>query len=137
MLKLPALFLLTVLVLFSLTHCRTKKTVDNQIVKPDDEQTVYDPSPDKPRVVPAYPDTIEYIVPDGYKLLIFLRGDEFSHYVKTVDGVYLLMNDDGFYEYAFYNEDNVLESTGIIAKNAADRTIEENQLIKTLKKQNR
>ncbi|TVR38144.1 MAG: hypothetical protein EA394_11105 [Bacteroidia bacterium] len=73
-----------------------------------------------PSAVPAFPDTIKYILPDGYELLIFLRGDEFGHVAVTVDGYYLLMNDDGYYEYAA-KVNGTLSGTGIIARNREDR----------------
>jgi|GEM_PF-766774 len=54
-------------------------------------------SPDK---VMAYPGVISYRLPDDYVLDIYLKGDEFSHTVTTKDGYPLIMNPDGFYEYA-------------------------------------
>ncbi len=73
-----------------------------------------------PSTAPAFPDTITYVLPDGYELLIYLRGDEFGHVAVTVDGFYLLMNDDGYYEYA-RKVNSTLSGTGIIARNREDR----------------
>ncbi|MFO7874767.1 MAG: hypothetical protein R6U62_09820 [Bacteroidales bacterium] len=85
-----------------------------------------------PTTVPAYPGTIHYELPDGYVLRIRLEGDEHGHVAKTPDGYYLLMNDEGFYEYAFKNQDNEMVSTDIRARNQEDRTGEEQQLLNQL-----
>ena len=86
-----------------------------------------------PSGVPAYPDTITYVLPDGYELYILLRGDEWGHVALTADGHYLLMNDGGFYEYASPGEDQALVSTGVVARNEADRSDEEQVLLQQLK----
>lgn len=79
---------------------------------------------EQPVAVPAYPDTIEYVLPDGYSLLIFLRGDEYGHIAETADGYYLLMNDAGYYEYAFKGSGDALHGTGVTARNPEDRSVE-------------
>jgi hypothetical protein len=87
---------------------------------------------DGPQSVPAYPDTIHFEMPDGYVLYLFLRGDEFTHSASTADGIYLLMNEEGFYEYASPDENGQLKATGIVARNPADRSGEHKKLLKTI-----
>lgn len=83
-------------------------------------QNVFEPQTDLPARVPAYPNLIYYTLPDDYLLEIYLRGDEFAHTVTTKDGYLLVMNKDGFYEYAI-KTDGQLTPSGIIARNKEDR----------------
>ncbi len=87
-----------------------------------------------PQTAPAYPDAIHYEMPDGYVLHIFLKGDEYTHTATTNDGFYLIMNEDGFYEYASPDSNGQLTSTGVVARNPTDRTTEHEKLLETLKK---
>ncbi len=98
----------------------------------DEASASYSTPADRPQTIPAYPDSIHYKMPDGYVLHIFLRGDEFTHTAFTVDGFYLLMNDNGFYEYASPDKNGQLMATGIIARNQADRTREHKKLLGTI-----
>ncbi len=99
----------------------------------NDEANVFTSKPtDKPQTIPAYPDTIHYKMPDGYILHIFFRGDEFAHTAFTVDGFYLLMNEKGFYEYASPDQNDQLMTTGIIARNQADRTRKHKKQLNTI-----
>ena len=107
--------------------CKSKQTV----VEQEDIAQDYKLN-DKPPSVIAYPDTIKYVLPDEYMLLIFLRGDEHGHIAKTVDSYNLIMNDEGFYEYAKEDEYGNLISSGIIARNAKDRSKEEKQFLESL-----
>ncbi len=70
----------------------------------------------------AYPGLISYELPDGYTLRIFMTGDENSHIVTTEDHLLLLMGNEGFYEYASYDDEGNPVSTGIVARNEEDRT---------------
>ncbi len=122
--------------LFSLPSCQPSRKVNRE--ESSEPSPVTLPANDLPAEngppsgVPAYPDTIEYRLPDGYVLKIFLRGDEHGHVAKTTDGYYLLMNQEGFYEYAYKGPYNGLISTGVTARNPEDRSSEEKQLLKTL-----
>ncbi len=87
---------------------------------------------DKPRGVMAYPDTIKYQYPDDYLLLIFLYGDENAHIAKTVDDYVILMNDEGFYEYAVKNEEGEFVLSGIIARNPEDRSPEDKRFLNSI-----
>lgn len=50
--------------------------------------------------VPANPALYRYVQPDGTVVTLQMRGDEFLHYVTTVDGYTLKKNAHGYYVYA-------------------------------------
>lgn len=102
----------------------------------DKAETSGDIPGDMPHNVPAYPGAIHYEMPDGYVLEIVLRGDEYAHAAFTADGFYLLMNEDGFYEYASPDSNGQLTSTNVVARNPADRTRADKELLKTIIKKN-
>lgn len=52
---------------------------------------------------PAYPHPIEVVQPDGSRLRVLLKGDEFFHYKTTVGGDVICQGGDGFYYYASYD----------------------------------
>ncbi len=79
---------------------------------------------DHPVKVPAYPDPINYRLPDGYMLEIFIRGDEHHHTVLSPDGYYLVINNEGYYEYATRSASGDLVGSGIVARNPNDRSQE-------------
>ncbi len=92
-------------------------------------------SNDYPMKAPAYPGLINYELPDGYILEIYLQGDEHQHTVLTSDGYYLLKNDSGYYEYASRNASGKLISSGIIARNPADRNREAIDYLNSIQQQ--
>ena len=81
--------------------------------------------------VTAYPGAVLYEHPDGSNLSIRLFGDEFVNYVTTEDG-YLLIESEGFYEYATIAEDGRLSSLHVKAHNPTHRTQAECELLKQL-----
>ncbi|MFW5687319.1 MAG: hypothetical protein ACOCXV_00165 [Bacteroidota bacterium] len=125
------LFVLSFSLLAALQSCRSKQNV------PSTPQTQNPPVPpvpdindDLPGGVPAMPGTIEYKLPDGYILLITIQGDEHEHIAKTADGFRIIMNPDGYYEYAIYDDQGLPQPTGIVARNPEDRTKEEWRIIR-------
>jgi hypothetical protein len=101
----------------------------------EDTTTVSGGTPaNMPQTAPAYPDVIHYEMPDGYVLNIILKGDEYAHTAFTADGFHLLMTEDGFYEYASTDRKGQLSSTGVVARNPADRTTEHKKLLDTITK---
>lgn len=65
---------------------------------------------------PAYPGIIEIINPDSSRLNIRLFGDEFFHYVLTIDGYTIKQNKLGYYEYSTLSADSsTLACSGIRA----------------------
>ncbi len=104
--------------------CITTKTrIDRKSFR-HEHQNHTSESNDLPMKVPAYPGLIHYELPDGYILEIYLQGDEHQHTARTFDGYYLLMNDQGYYEYAGWDASGELVSSGIIARNPAERSQE-------------
>ena len=71
--------------------------------------------------VPAYNGEIERIQPNGDTLMVYLRGDERSHYVMTLDGWQIKEDDRGYLCYAKHKKDGSIVSTRKIAHNEADR----------------
>lgn len=121
--------------LFPLQSCRNKQEAGRETtnnIRTFQENNSRQTDTARPSTVPAYPGTIHYELPDGYVLRIHLEGDEHGHVAKTTDGYYLLMNDEGFYEYAFKNQDNEMVSTDIKARNQDDRTEEEQLFLNKL-----
>ncbi len=137
--QLHLLLFLPLLLVLLMTACQGGREVpregmeDKPVVVPGNGLSDNDHPDGMPAGVPAYPDTITYVLPDGYELYILLRGDEWGHVALTADGYYLLMNDGGFYEYASPGEDQALVSTGVVARNEADRSDEEQVLLQQLK----
>jgi len=142
----PASFILAVAGIFLLLigGCQSyqksyRDPVDNiRRMEPEDmepEDMEPEEVPDEPQGVPASPDTIRFEQPDGYILDIFLRGDEHQHVAVTADGFYLVMNEEEFYEYAAKDKDGKLLTTGIIARNKADRPDEVQRFLENLSAQ--
>jgi hypothetical protein len=120
--------------IFIIASCRTSRVY----IENSDEDSSAPPVPaiydELPSGVPAYPDIIHYELPDGYILRIFLEGDEHSHLAKTVDDFLILMNPEGFYEYAVYDDQGLPKPSGVIARNAEDRTDDDWVLLNGLKR---
>ncbi len=62
---------------------------------------------------PAYPNPIEFKQPDGSIITIILKGDEKVKWAETLDGYTILNNRDGYYEYAYHNDEGDLVLSGI------------------------
>jgi M6 family metalloprotease-like protein len=84
--------------------------------------------------VQANPNPVSYEQPDGSKLTIILKGDEFIHWATTVDGYMLLSNRLGFYEYAVKSSDGQLTFSGLRASEVDRRSREEMALLQKLPK---
>lgn len=76
----------------------------------------------------AYPEPITITQKDGKVLTYRLHGDEHFNYVATTDGVLLYQKDNDFF-IAVINENGEMESSGVLAHNAGQRTAEEITLI--------
>ncbi|HOM66370.1 MAG TPA: M6 family metalloprotease domain-containing protein [Ignavibacteriales bacterium] len=74
---------------------------------------------------PAKPTIINYQQSTGETVQIRILGDENFHYIKSLDGYTLLHNSKGDLEYAIADQEGNLHLSGILAKNIAQRTIEE------------
>ena len=65
--------------------------------------------------IPAYPGFVAFTQPDGTVINIKMVGDEHAHMVYTEGGM-LLVNVDGGYEYAKFDEEGFPLGSGILAK---------------------
>lgn len=79
--------------------------------------------------VPASPYPVSINQPDGTTLTVYLRGDEFHHYQTTEDGVVILKNKNGVYNYARVDATGKISDTSIKAKNVKDRNDSEKLLV--------
>ena len=70
--------------------------------------------------VPAFPGFFEITQPDGAKLTVYLKGDEWFNWIETQERKAIIRNPDtGYYEYAEIKkvEDReILAPSGIIVK---------------------
>lgn len=81
--------------------------------------------------VPAAPWPIEIEQPDGSKVTLSLRGDEYFHYYQTTDGHITTPDADGWYRIV----DNDGNITDMPAMNAADRSDAYNARLATINAQ--
>ncbi len=115
-------------------NCINSKTPVDKDFFEHEHDNKSDVSNDNPMKVPAYPELINYELPDGYMLDIYIRGDEHQHTALTPDGYYLVMNNRRYYEYACRNASGELISSGIIARNPADRNRKTIDYLNSVKK---
>ena len=80
--------------------------------------------------VPARRVTITVTQPDGTKLELIQRGDEYFHYLATIDGIPVIHKDSAYY-YARIDEIGINPSE-ILAHEAESRTSDEQALVKNL-----
>ena len=86
-----------------------------------------------PSRVPARRDPIEVRQPDGAPLTILLRGDEWRHYTKTIDGYVVCQNARGYYCYARLNCKGETVPGCRIAKNADERSASDWRYLRRMK----
>jgi M6 family metalloprotease-like protein len=84
--------------------------------------------------VPATPYPVNYQLPDGSEITIQLRGDERINWAESTDGYTMLINKDGFWEYAVLDETGNLKLSGMRAHNEAQRSVEERTFLETVEK---
>jgi len=74
----------------------------------------------------AYPGVINYRLPDGSEISIFLHGNKHVNWKSSLDGFTILSNNEGFLEYAVRDEHSGdLKLSGVRARNISERTSEE------------
>jgi M6 family metalloprotease-like protein/uncharacterized repeat protein (TIGR02543 family) len=86
------------------------------------------------KAVTAYPYPVEYQLPNGGFLTVQLMGDEKVKWAETVDGYSILLNAEGFYEYAYQDINGDMVRSGIRVSNISERTPSENLFLKQLPK---
>lgn len=84
--------------------------------------------------VPATPEVLRVLQPDGSELSVLLRGDEFFHYTTTEDGYLVSRNEAGYYEYAEFTPDFHARLSGVRARSVANRTAADRRLLKRVGK---
>lgn len=84
--------------------------------------------------VVAYPNPVEYKLPDGTKITIVMKGDEKVSWAETVDGYSILLNKEGYYEYAVKNGKGNMERSGVRVNSPSSRSITEKKFLETLTK---
>ncbi|MDY0279098.1 MAG: M6 family metalloprotease domain-containing protein [Salinivirgaceae bacterium] len=84
---------------------------------------------------PAWPHPIEYKLPDGTTITVLLKGDEKVKWAETKDGYSILLNKDGFYEYATSNNKGDMERSGVRAYNPDERPLVQQNAVNQLQKQ--
>ena len=70
---------------------------------------------------PGYSKPVNVMQPDGTTITLLMHGDEFRHFVTTIDGYTVAKNEDGYYCYAEKDCEGQLQATGMIAMNPAER----------------
>ncbi|MFZ4399665.1 MAG: immune inhibitor A domain-containing protein, partial [Bacteroidales bacterium] len=73
----------------------------------------------------AYPYPIEFKQPNGNIITIQLKGDEKVRWAETIDKYAILFNSKGDYEYAVLDANHNMVPSGILAKNASERSFED------------
>jgi M6 family metalloprotease-like protein len=84
--------------------------------------------------VPAYPYPIQYRLPDGTAITITLKGDEWVNWATSSDGYSLLLNKNGFYEYAVKDVAGDLVLSGVRFHNEKERASSESAFLKNVQK---
>jgi len=83
--------------------------------------------------MPAFRKPIEVTQPDGTKLILLLKGDEYLHFAQTTDGYDLKQNKEGYYTYATRDSEGRLISGEVIARNVENRSISDFAFLSTVK----
>lgn len=83
--------------------------------------------------VPATPYPIERTLPDGSKLTVLFRGDEFYNYTLSEDGYLIQENEQGYYNYVEVDSYGQQRASSIRVQPKANRSIEEQILTARLK----
>jgi len=74
-----------------------------------------------------------FLQPDGQKLTVILKGDEFFHFRTTVDGFVLLKDKNGFLKYAKRDKNGELVASEITPNNVSCRTESEKSFLSSVK----
>jgi len=84
--------------------------------------------------VAAYPYPVEITQPDGTKITIIQKGDEFVKWAQTVDGYSIMRNSKGVYEYVMLDAKNDMVPSGILVRNESDRSAADIQFLMNTQK---
>ena len=78
---------------------------------------------------PACQDSICIVQPNGDTLWTYLHGDEFYHWRSTIDGHVIMRDSSNYFRYATIAEDSVLRPSTVIAHNAEERHLLEQEYL--------
>lgn len=84
--------------------------------------------------VTAFPEKVLFTQPNGEKVTIQMKGDEYVKYAHSEDGYTLLYDQDGFFNYAIINSEGNLVPSSYHAKEILLRTREEKQFLTNISK---
>ena len=87
------------------------------------------------RGVPATPKMLTVEQPDGYKLNVYLRGDEHHHFYITADGYHIDKNKKGYFCYMMQDARGHYVVSRRRAHNQSDRSRCELRFLKRIKPQ--
>lgn len=82
--------------------------------------------------VTAFPEKVQFTQPDGQKVLVTMKGDEFLKFAETEDGYTLLYNEEGYFNYAYINDEGNLVPSTFNAHNISERSELEVQFLQTI-----
>ncbi len=69
---------------------------------------------DSAEAIPASPDTLSVVQPDGKVVLLRVFGDEFESYLETLDGYTVLKDSDGYWKYAIRDQAGILKPSDVV-----------------------
>jgi M6 family metalloprotease-like protein len=79
--------------------------------------------------VSAYPWPVLITQPDGSKITVNQKGDEYMHWLESTDGKTLVRNSKGFITYASLNQQGNIVSSEMVAHDITQRSVAENQFL--------
>lgn len=74
---------------------------------------------------PAVRKAVDVKQPDGTVVTLCMHGDEYRSFTTTADGYTVVKGEDGFWRYARKTDDGKLQATDMVARNADQRSAEE------------
>ena len=69
---------------------------------------------------------------DGTMLSVVQNGDEALHFIMTLDGKYVVREENGDFCYAVFSKESGFTSTGVLAHNEGERSIEEMDFLSSM-----
>ncbi len=82
--------------------------------------------------IPAKPTPLTLSQPDGTKLTVRLRGDEFHHFYTTTDGYLIQQDGAGYFYYSTLNSDNSIALSNVRVSNVDQRTSTEKEFVQSI-----
>ena len=80
--------------------------------------------------VPAYSGLLTRTQPDGTTINYYLHGDEYFNFYSSEDGYLVVLNENGVFEYAEFNEQNQIIPVGIKVSDISKRNNKEKKYLK-------